>query len=126
LSKSLWVLPKEGTPTRKVLATALNAIGLSTLEVVVESSDLAIIRGLLLESDMVTAASLHLFHHELKAGSLVALPIALPKVWRSVGILRRSNDHISPGAQFLIEEIRAVRNVPVGPALVLSEGHPVS
>jgi LysR family transcriptional regulator, regulator for genes of the gallate degradation pathway len=109
-----WILPREGTPTRRVLDAAFDALGLPRPMAAAESSDLSIIRGLLLESDMMTAASRHLFHHELKAGMLVTLPIDLPEALRPIGILRRSRDHISPGARLLIEEIRAVRHVPAG------------
>jgi LysR family transcriptional regulator of gallate degradation len=122
LSAASWVLPRQGTPTRKVLAAAFGALGLPRPKVVAESSDLSIIRGLLLESDIVTAASLHLFHHELEAGSLVALPVELPEASRSVGVLRRPHDHISPGARLLIEEIRALRDRPAGAALALPHG----
>lgn len=109
-----WILPREGTPTRRVLDAAFEALGLPPPAAAAESSDLSIIRGLLLESDMVTAASRHLFHHELAAGSLVTLPIDLPETLRPIGILRRSHDHLSPGARLLIEEIRTVRHVPPG------------
>lgn len=111
-----WVLPRERTPTRRALDAAFDALGLPRPRAAAESSDLSIIRGLLLESDMVTAASRHLFHHELEAGSLVTLAIDLPEALRPIGILRRSHDHLSPGARLLIEEIRAVRQVPAGAA----------
>lgn len=107
-----WVLPRADTPTRRVLEAAFAALGLARPLAAAESSDLSIIRGLLLESDMVTAASRHLFHHELQAGSLVTLPFALPEASRPIGILRRSHDRMAPGARLLIEEIRSVRDVP--------------
>lgn len=73
------------------------------------------IRGLLLNSDMVTAASRHLFQPEIDAGSLVVLPIDLPETSRPIGILRRTQDHSSPGAQLLIEEIRSMGHMPINP-----------
>lgn len=107
-----WVLSRKGTPTREVLAVLFTGLGLPQPRVAVESSDLSIIRGLLLESDMVSAASRHLFHHELQTGMLVTLPVPLPGTERPIGILRRTQDHSSPGAQLLIEHLRAVRHVP--------------
>jgi LysR family transcriptional regulator, regulator for genes of the gallate degradation pathway len=108
-----WILPREGTPTRRVLDAALAALSVPPPVAAAESSDLSIIRGLLLESDLITGASRHLFHHELTAGSLVTLPVDLPEALRPIGILRRAHDHISPGARLLIEEIRAVpRTLP--------------
>jgi LysR family transcriptional regulator of gallate degradation len=103
-----WVLPRRGTSTRAALEQHLAQQGLGAPQVAVESSDLSIIRGLLLETDMVSAASRQLFQHELDAGMLVTLPIRLPGTERSIGILRRTREHSSPGAQLLIEQIRAV------------------
>lgn len=102
-----WVLPTRGTPTRDALEAALSRRGLSLPTVAVESADLSLIRGLLLESDMLSAASAPLFLHELRAGLLATLPIALPDTIRSVGILRRSGDYQSPGARRLVECLRA-------------------
>ncbi|QJW85517.1 hypothetical protein HK414_26175 [Ramlibacter terrae] len=84
--------------------------------VAVESSDLSIIRGLLLETDMISAASRQLFQHELASGTLVTLPIRLAGTERAIGILRRTREHSSPGAQLLIEEIRSVSLKAVIPA----------
>lgn len=115
-----WVLPRAGTPPRAVMHGAFAALGYAEPRATVESSDLSVIRGLLLESDMLTAASSHLFHHEISAGALQMLPIELAESIRSVGILRRTPEHSSPGAQLLIEEIRHVRGVPSGSSLSVS------
>ncbi|WP_397474441.1 LysR family transcriptional regulator [Pusillimonas sp.] len=112
-----WVLPRQGTPPRQVLRAAFAALGMQEPSATVESSDLSVIRGLLLESDMVTAASSHLFHHEFSAGALQQLPLELVESPRSVGILRRTSEHSSPGAQLLIEEIRQMRGMPTGSTL---------
>ncbi len=111
--RSDWVLPRRGSPTREALAAVLSALALPPPRVAVESSDLSVIRGLLLETDMVSAASRQLFHHELQGGTLATLPIRLPGTARPIGILRRTQDHSSPGAQLLIE---ALRRVPARPA----------
>lgn len=104
-----WVLPRRGTPTRDVLSAALTRLGLNEPYVAVESSDLSLIRGLLLETDMISAASRHLFHHELNNGMLVELPLRLSGTSRSIGILTRTLEHSSPIAQLLISELRGVR-----------------
>ncbi len=109
-----WILPRRSTPTREVLRAAFETLGMPQPRVAVESSDLSMIRGLLLNSDMVTAASRHLFQPEIDAGSLVVLPIDLPETSRPIGILRRTQDHSSPGAQLLIEEIRSMGHMPIG------------
>lgn len=109
LLSSYWVLPIQGTPTREVLNTIFEELGISGPRVAVESSDLSVIRGLLFNSDMITVASQHLFEPEIKSGSLAVLPIELPQVRRPIGILRRKQDHSAPAAQLLIEEIRAMQ-----------------
>jgi len=120
LADALWILPGNRVPTRNVAVAALRSLGLKQPRAAVESSDLSIIRGLLIQSDMITVASRHLFHYELTAGSLVTLPVSLPDPVRSIGILRRSHDHLSPGAKLLINEIRALRGTPDTPDLEIT------
>ncbi|TFY97444.1 LysR substrate-binding domain-containing protein [Ramlibacter rhizophilus] len=103
-----WVLPPSGTPSRTALDACFADAGLGSPRVAVESSDISVIRGLLLETDMLTAASRQLFLHELQAGALVTLPVALPGTERPIGVLRRAPEHASPGARELLEEIRRV------------------
>lgn len=103
-----WVLPPERTPTRAALAHCVQDLGLPSPQVAAESSDISVIRGLLLEAGMLTAASPQLFQHELAAGVLVTLPFKLPGTERPIGILRRSHEHSSPGAQLLMAQIRLV------------------
>lgn len=104
-----WVLPPRGTPSRDALTAAFEHLGTPSPRVAVESVDLSIIRGLLLETDMLSAASRPLFHHELQLGSLVSLPIRLPGTRRVIGILSRTPEHSSPLARLLIEALHAVR-----------------
>ncbi len=116
LAAAHWVLPTAGTPTRESLQFAFQSMGVPEPHVTVESSDLSMIRGLLLNSDLITAASRHLFEPEIRSGSLVVLPMELPQTRRHIGILRRKQEHSSPGAQLLIEEIRATRMAGVDAA----------
>jgi len=100
------VLPCHGTPTREALSTFLARRKLREPHVAVESSDLSVIRGLLLETDMISAASPQLFPYELRAGMLATLPVDLPGTERPIGILRRTQELSSPGAQLVMKEIR--------------------
>ncbi|TFZ02573.1 LysR family transcriptional regulator [Ramlibacter henchirensis] len=104
-----WVLARRRTPTRNVISALFERQQLPHPNVVVESSDLTFIHGLLLQSDMLTATSTHLFHQQEENGSLVKLPVALPGTSRPVGILRRTREHSSPGANLLIQCVREVR-----------------
>src|SRR5690606_12206714 len=102
------VLPAGGTPTRSALTALLNAQRLPHPRVTVETSDPATIRGLLLESDLITAAAQRIFHHDIQTGALARLPFVSGAVHRSIGIIRRAPERASPGACLLMDELRAV------------------
>jgi Transcriptional regulator len=103
-----WVVPQKGTPTREMFEFALSERNLSLPRVAVETADLSLMRGLLLQTDMLTAVSGKSFQFELEVGALIKLPIALPETRRPVGVLRRTDTHPSPGARLLLEELRDV------------------
>ncbi|HBT34449.1 MAG TPA: LysR family transcriptional regulator [Pusillimonas sp.] len=103
-----WVLPATGTPTREALFSALQQKGINCPRISVESSDVSTIRGLLLESNLISAGARRLFHHDLQSGALVRLADGYPIAQRSIGILTRTQAHSSPLAQLLMEEIRTV------------------
>jgi len=84
---------------------ALTARGLQPPNVVVETSDLAVLRGVLLNSDLLTAISPHQLSYELDAGMLILLQVPLHDTRRVIGITRRSDSLASPGAKILVEEI---------------------
>jgi LysR family transcriptional regulator of gallate degradation len=64
-----------------------------------------VLRGVLVNSDLLTAISPRQLAYELESGLLETLPIALPDTRRVIGITRRSDSLASPGARILIEEI---------------------
>lgn len=108
LMSASWVLPQADTPTRSLFEAALAARGLQAPQVALVTAELSLTREILLESDMLTAASPHQFQREMKAGMLVQLPVELPETKRQIGILRRADDRPSPGAQLLIQALQAV------------------
>ncbi|EHL96421.1 LysR substrate binding domain protein [Acetobacteraceae bacterium AT-5844] len=108
LPSARWVLPQRGTPTREMLEAALLGRGLPAAQVVVETTDLTITRGLLLESDLLTAISPHLYQPEIEAGSLAVLPLEMPETRRSIGLLQRSGSSPSLAARLLMDCIRAI------------------
>jgi LysR family transcriptional regulator of gallate degradation len=71
----------------------------------VETGDLALLRGLLLESDMLTVLSAHQLHHEVRTGQLAVLPFEMPGMERNIGVTTRRGAHLSPGARALLAEI---------------------
>lgn len=105
LEQARWVLPRENTPNRTLFQQAVSARGVERLEVVVETSDLAVLRGVLVNSDLVTAISARQLAYELEGGLLARLPMPLPDTRRPIGITRRSDSLASPGAKLLMEEV---------------------
>ncbi len=103
-----WVLSRAGTPLREQLERFFQNQGETPLVPVVETGDLALVRGLLLSSDMLTALSLHQLYHEIHARQLVELRFALPGMERQIGITTRRGAHLSPGARVLIDELQSL------------------
>lgn len=117
LARARWVLPRAGAPSRDLLERVLVARGLPPPDVVVETSDLAVLRGVLLESDLLTAISPKQLSYEFDARLLAVLPIPLSETRRRIGITRRTDSVASPGAQLLIDALRVL-----GPTLADAPG----
>jgi LysR family transcriptional regulator of gallate degradation len=105
LARARWVLPRANTPNRRLFEQALTSRGIAVPDVVVETSDLAVLRGVLLQSDLLTATSPRQLAYELEAGLLTRLAVPLPDTRRMIGITRRVDSVASPGANILMEEI---------------------
>lgn len=108
LMRSQWILSSKGTPARALFDLSMSRKDLPAPTEVVETSDLAILRGLLLQSDMVTALSAQQLEYEIQSGALQVLDFDLPRTARTIGITQREESHPSPGAVVLMEAIRAV------------------
>lgn len=115
LARARWVLPRAQTPNRTLFERALTARGLPAPDVVVETSDLAVLRGVLVSSDLVTAISPRQLSYELAAGLLRVLPFPLPDTRRVIGITRRTDSLLWPGARLLIDEIVLRSRALLGP-----------
>ncbi len=108
LRQSTWVLSRPGSPSRELLEQFFSAARQTAPVPAVETGDLAVLRGLLLESDMVTAISAHQLRYEIRDGSLVVLDFPLEQTRRDIGLTQRKGCFQSPGAQALMQEIRTV------------------
>lgn len=108
LEDARWVLPQRGTSTRTALEVSLRERSLREPSVIVETADIAITRGLLIGSEFLTAASPHLFQHEIDAGELEVLPLPLPASRRGIGIVQRSDSKPSIAARLLMDGIRQI------------------
>jgi len=108
LRQATWVLSRQGAPSRELLERFFSAARQTPPIPSVETGDLALLRGLLLESDMVTAISAHQLRYEIRNESLVVLDFPLEQTRRAIGITQRQGCFPSPGARALMEEIRQV------------------
>ena len=72
------------------------------------SEELAIIRGLLLRSDMLAAVSAHQLEAEIASGELCILPLELRHTSRAIGLTSRTASLHSPVAKALMDVIRQV------------------
>lgn len=110
-----WILSRASSPLRYQLNDFFRSRGQPLLEPAVETADLALLRGLLLHSDMLTALSRHQLHYEFAAGSLVALDFPLDGMFREIGVTVRTGAHLSPGAVELLGEVeRLARAIESG------------
>ena len=101
-----WVMWRPESPSRQILRRCFLEAGLTPPQPAVETGDLAILRGLLLRSEMVAAASVDQLRYEIDRGDLVALPVDLGATRRSIGVATYRGSLPSAGARAMIEEIR--------------------
>jgi LysR family transcriptional regulator of gallate degradation len=108
LRQATWVLSRQGSPSRELLDHFFAAARQPPPEPAVETGDLALVRGLLMESDMLTALSAHQLRHEIRDGSLVTLDFPLDRTRRQIGLTQRLGALPSPGARALMQAIEEV------------------
>ena len=108
LSVARWIRPRAGSPARQLLDAFFAQIGIAAPNPVVETADLAILRGVLLRSDMLAAVSAHQLEYEMVSGDLVQLPLSLRRTTRPIGFISRTGVLQSPVAQALMDKIREV------------------
>jgi LysR family transcriptional regulator of gallate degradation len=108
LQRAQWVLSRAGSPSRELFERAFREAAEPAPVPAVETGDLALLRGLLLQSDMVTAISAHQLHYEMEIGALVVLRHPLENTARRIGIAQRRNALPSPAAKALIDAVRQV------------------
>jgi LysR family transcriptional regulator, regulator for genes of the gallate degradation pathway len=116
LSDMQWVLPRSHSPSREILDGLFERSRLAAPVPAVETADLAMIRGLLLQSDMVAALSAHQMQYECEMGQLAVLDVPMPDTERDIGFTMRAFAEPSPAARKLIDAIRevVVRFNPLG------------
>ena len=108
LMQAEWILPARRTPTRELFDIAFTAMSGAAPKSPIETSDLSILRGLLLNSDLITAISPQQLDLERKLGILQMLDFAFEKSARVIALTQRAKSQPSPGAAVLIAAIREV------------------
>jgi LysR family transcriptional regulator, regulator for genes of the gallate degradation pathway len=108
LVQARWILPRANSPARILLDAHFDQLGSDAPIPMVETGDLAIIRGLLMRSDMLAVVSEHQLEYEIASGEFQQLPVPLGDTGRPIGLIYRTNGLPSPTAEALIEHIRAV------------------
>lgn len=83
-------------------------MGLESPKPVVESGDPAVVRALLLGSDMVAAVSSHQLDYEVTQGILIPLRVSLAGTRREIGLMTRQGALHSPATDALMNCIREV------------------
>jgi LysR family transcriptional regulator of gallate degradation len=117
LAQARWILPSAATLARKLIDASFASFNMQPPLDAIETSDMSILRDLLLQSDMVTAISTHLFYYERHSGELQILDFELKETSRTIGITQRQASHPSPGTRVLMECIREVaRELDAAPA----------
>jgi LysR family transcriptional regulator of gallate degradation len=103
-----WILPARRTPTREMLDNSFRQLCGRAPKSAVETSDLLVLRGLLLGSDLLTAVSPQQLAIETRMGLVQPLAFELPQTTRIIVLMQRARSTPSPGARLLIAAIREV------------------
>ena len=106
LSDAQWILPRNQAPARGLFETQFRRNKVKPPMPTVETADLALIRGLLLNTDMLAALSAQQLHYERESGLLIILDVELHDTKRDIGFIVRAESSPSPAARALIDAIR--------------------
>lgn len=106
LERFPWVLSRSGTPLRMSLEQFFQDQGRAPPQPAVETGDLALLRGLLVSSDMITVLSAHQLHYEIATGQLAVLDFPMRGLERQIGVTTRQGAYLSPGANALLAELK--------------------
>ncbi|WP_322052682.1 LysR family transcriptional regulator [Paraburkholderia bannensis] len=121
LRNAQWIVSRLHSPARGLFEAQFKRLKLKPPMPTVETADLAVIRGLLMGSDMIAALSAQQLHYEIAAGELVVLDVPLHNTRREIGLTMRADSAPSPGARALIDAIR-LAVAEAAPAVRVVEG----
>jgi LysR family transcriptional regulator of gallate degradation len=102
-----WILPRHNALGRPLVDASFQKLGLQPPAPCVETGDLAILRQLLNDSDMLAVASPNQLLFEIRSGLLTELPVALGKTTREIGLIVRDGALLSPAALAVLDAVRS-------------------
>ncbi len=100
-----WILPSLGR--RPLLDACFRKLGLPPPVASVETGDVAILREILHDSDMLAVTSPNQLMLEIRSGLLKELPVTLEGTTRQVGLVVRDGAMLSPAALTVLEAVRS-------------------
>lgn len=106
LMSEQWILPWGTSPSRTLFKDNFFQAGLTPPTPRVESADLAVIRQLLIASDMLALASARQLRFEIQSGTLVELDVDLGDMSRQVSLITRDGAMPSPATLALFSALR--------------------
>jgi LysR family transcriptional regulator of gallate degradation len=118
LRHAQWILPRNNAPARALFDSQFRRAKLKSPMPTVETADLAVIRGLLLRTDMVAAVSAQQLHYECESGQLVVLDVRFHNTGRDIGLTTRAEGTPSPAARASIDAIRLAVAELAGPSVL--------
>lgn len=103
-----WIMPPPETTLRRQVEKAFHDADLEAPRPVVQSVSLLTNRALLLSTDMIGVWPRQVVLEDVRQNVLAILPVTLPPAVGHVGISRRRGVILSPAAQALVGELKAV------------------
>ncbi|WP_246190135.1 LysR family transcriptional regulator [Pandoraea captiosa] len=102
------ILPRQKSLARKLVDEHFRRHGRKALVATVETADLAVVRSLLLDTDMIAFLSENHVHRDVVDGDIVSLPTVAGALERKIGFTFRSDSAHSPAALALISIVRSL------------------
>ncbi|QBR02560.1 LysR family transcriptional regulator [Paraburkholderia pallida] len=106
LRDAQWIAPRMHSPAHALFEAQFRRLKLKPPMPSVETADLAVIRGVLMGTDMVAAVCAQQLHYEIASGQLAVLDVPLSSTRREIGLTLRADSAPSPAARALIDAIR--------------------
>lgn len=103
-----WILPPVGAMHRGPIEQLFRSAGLALPEAVIEGTSMHFLRLLLLSGDYLVSMSEHSVVSELQSGQLRILPIELPTLSRTIGVIHRAHRPIPAAARGLLRQMETV------------------